>query len=51
MQCWQRWLKMIDLSMTQEQQLDTAIEALKEIVDMMRELNDGMMEAMGIKNQ
>ena len=42
---------MIDLSMTQEQQLDTAIEALKEIVDMMRELNDGMMEAMGIKNQ
>jgi hypothetical protein len=35
--------------MTQEQQLDTAIEALKEIVDMMRELNNGLMDAMGIK--
>jgi hypothetical protein len=37
--------------MPQEQQLDTAIEALKEMVEMLREANNGLMDAMGIKNQ
>lgn len=31
------------------EKLDTAIEALNEMVEMLRELNNGLMDAMGIK--